>query len=113
MSRCFCGIFRLFCGKRMSGRDYAIGVRPLRGLDAGARMRRHHAAQFPMTLSRDRVETALEAWVEPHLGTDLVSAGALREVSDRVVLEPGFPLGDYRQELAAKVRDLLEAAGTD
>jgi ATP-binding protein involved in chromosome partitioning len=66
-----------------------------------------------MTLSRDRVEAALKAWIEPHLGTDLVTAGALREVSDRVVLEPGFPLGDYRQELAAKVRGLLEAAGTD
>ncbi|HSN17584.1 MAG TPA: iron-sulfur cluster carrier protein ApbC [Gammaproteobacteria bacterium] len=65
------------------------------------------------TLSRERVEAALKAWIEPHLGQDLVSAGALREVTDRVVLEPGFPLGAYRGELAAKVRGLLEAAGTD
>ena len=77
-------------------------------------MRRQHAAQNPMsTLSRDRVEAALKGWIEPHLGTDLVSAGTLREVGDTVVLELGFPLGDYRGELAAKVRGLLEAAGTD
>ncbi|HEY1991235.1 MAG TPA: iron-sulfur cluster carrier protein ApbC [Gammaproteobacteria bacterium] len=65
------------------------------------------------TLSRERVEAALKGWIEPHLGTDLVSAGALREVSDHLLLEPGFPLGAYREELAVKVRSLLEAAGTD
>lgn len=64
------------------------------------------------SLTRERVEAALKPWTEPHLGTDLVSAGALREVArDTVHIEPGFPLGDYRVELAAKVVGLLAAAG--
>jgi len=64
------------------------------------------------TLTHDRVEAALKGWIEPHLGTDLVSAGALRGIeAGRVVLEPGFPLGAYRGELTIKVGELLEAAG--
>jgi ATP-binding protein involved in chromosome partitioning len=76
-------------------------------------MRRHHATQSSMsTLTRDRVEAALKGWTEPHLGMDLASAGALREVSgDTVTLELGFPLGAYRDELAGQVRMLLAAAG--
>ncbi len=63
-------------------------------------------------VSRDRVEAALKSWTEPHLGTDLVTAGALREVADgRVTLEMGFPLGGYRDELARQVQGLLAAAG--
>jgi ATP-binding protein involved in chromosome partitioning len=63
-------------------------------------------------LTRDRVEAALRGWTEPHLGADLVAAGALREVSaDAVTLELGFPLGAYREELAARVRTLLSSAG--
>src|SRR5262245_35073205 len=65
-------------------------------------------------LTRDRVEAALKGWTEPHLGTDLVTAGALRAVEGgRVELELGFPLGAYRGELATKVTGLLEAAGLD
>jgi ATP-binding protein involved in chromosome partitioning len=76
-------------------------------------MRRHHAAQSSMsTLTRDRVEAALRGWTEPHLGTDLVSAGALREVSaDAVTLELGFPLGAYQAQLTAQVRALLVSVG--
>jgi ATP-binding protein involved in chromosome partitioning len=65
------------------------------------------------TLSRDRIEAALRGWIEPHLGLDLVSAGALREVGDAVILELGFPLGAYRGELAIKVGELLKAAGIE
>ncbi|HEX2668133.1 MAG TPA: iron-sulfur cluster carrier protein ApbC [Gammaproteobacteria bacterium] len=66
------------------------------------------------TVTRDRVEAALKGWTEPHLGTDLVSAGALRAVEGgRIELELGFPLGSYRDELAATVRELLSKAGID
>jgi ATP-binding protein involved in chromosome partitioning len=64
------------------------------------------------TLTRDRVEAALKGWIEPHLGVDLVSTGALREVSpDGLTLELGFPLGTYQEQLTAQVRALLKAAG--
>ncbi|HEX7965780.1 MAG TPA: iron-sulfur cluster carrier protein ApbC [Gammaproteobacteria bacterium] len=66
------------------------------------------------TLTRDRVEAALKGWTEPHLGTDLVTAGALRAVEGgRIELELGFPLGAYRDELATKAAELLKAAGLD
>jgi ATP-binding protein involved in chromosome partitioning len=65
-------------------------------------------------VSRDRVEAALKAWTEPHLGTDLVSAGALREVEgDAVTLELGFPLGSYADDLALEVKGILAAAGIE
>ncbi len=31
-------------------------------------------------VSRDRVEAALKTWTEPHLGTDLVTAQAVRDI---------------------------------
>jgi ATP-binding protein involved in chromosome partitioning len=66
------------------------------------------------SITRDRVEAALKAWTEPHLGTDLVSAGALREVSDEAVtLELGFPLGGYADDLALEVKGMLAAAGME
>jgi ATP-binding protein involved in chromosome partitioning len=66
-------------------------------------------------VSRDRVEAALKGWTEPHLGTDLVSAGALREVSAEgaVSLELGFPLGSYADDLALEVKGMLAAAGME
>ena len=61
---------------------------------------------------RDRIEAVLKTWTEPHLGTDLVSAGCLRRVGDGAVeLELGFPLGAYRDELAGAVEAHLAAAG--
>ena len=65
-------------------------------------------------VTRDRVEAALKTWTEPHLGTDLVSAGALRglEVDGGKVsldVDLGFPLGAYREVLAAELRRLLQA----
>ena len=33
-----------------------------------------------MSAARDRVEAALKTWIEPHLGTDLVTAGAVRSL---------------------------------
>ena len=65
-------------------------------------------------VSRDRIEAALKAWTEPHFGLDLVTAGAVRSLevdSGRVSLEVdlGFPLGAYREALAAELRRLLQA----
>jgi len=66
------------------------------------------------SITRDRVEAALKTWTEPHLGTDLVSAGALREVSDDAVsLELGFPLGGYADNLALEVKGMIAAAGME
>src|SRR5579863_1137959 len=65
-------------------------------------------------VSRDRVEAALKAWIEPHLGADLVTAGALREIAeDTVTLELGFPLGAYADDLALEVKGMLAAAGIE
>src|SRR5690242_11504140 len=65
-------------------------------------------------VSRGRVEAALKTWTEPHLGTDLVSAGALREVADgTLTLELGFPLGAYADDLALEVKGQLAAAGME
>src|SRR5262249_11406784 len=101
--------------------DYATAHVPARSQEAGrqrrgARMRRHPHASIPSmtSVTRERIESALKTWVEPHLGTDLVSAGALREVGIdggrvEVTLELGFPLGEYRDELAAEVESVLMA----
>ncbi len=65
-------------------------------------------------VSRDRIEAALKTWTEPHLGTDLVSAGAVRGLEldgGKVSLDVdlGFPLGAYREALAVELRGLLQA----
>src|SRR5215469_6582566 len=66
------------------------------------------------SVSRESIEAALKTRVEPHLGTDLVSAGAVRDIAVEggqvsVTLELGFPLGDYRDELAADLESVLMA----
>ena len=66
------------------------------------------------SVTREHIESILMTWVEPHLGADLISAGALREIGIdsghvSVTLELGFPLGDYRDELAADVESVLMA----
>jgi len=66
-----------------------------------------------MSELRTAVESALASYVEPHLGTDLVSAGCLREVSDaggalRVVLTLGFPVAGLRDALLGEVRARLD-----
>ncbi len=71
-------------------------------------------ATIAMTaVSRDRVEAALKTWTEPHLGTDLVTAGAVRGMQLDggkldLHLDAGFPLGAYRETLAGDVQKLLQ-----
>ena len=64
--------------------------------------------------SREQIETALRGWQEPYLGSDLVSANAVREIGVKngrvsVELELGFPADGYARELAGTLRGLLEA----
>ncbi len=64
--------------------------------------------------SREQIETALRGWQEPYLGSDLVSANAVREIGVHngrvsVELELGFPADGYARELAGTLRGLLEA----
>lgn len=65
-------------------------------------------------LSRDSVEQALAAWTEPYTGTDLVSAKAVKALEIdgarvRLAVELGFPCAGYRDELAAKLREVVAA----
>jgi ATP-binding protein involved in chromosome partitioning len=69
-------------------------------------------------LNRDRIETALAAYIEPHLGKDLVSTKCVRNIGiDQghvtIELELGFPaksiLADLKREVAEAVQTLPEA----
>ncbi|HWP94114.1 MAG TPA: iron-sulfur cluster carrier protein ApbC [Gammaproteobacteria bacterium] len=68
-------------------------------------------------VTRERVEAALQSYVEPYSGRDLVSAGAVRALDvagDRVHLavELGFPAARYRDILAVELgRHLQREAG--
>jgi ATP-binding protein involved in chromosome partitioning len=64
----------------------------------------------------DAVRAALEAYIDPYLGETLGAARAVREVGAapagykaRIVL--GFPVGGYRDELAAGLSAALTGAG--
>ncbi|MGA9852633.1 MAG: iron-sulfur cluster carrier protein ApbC [Gammaproteobacteria bacterium] len=64
-------------------------------------------------VSREQIETALRGWKEPYLGTDLVSANAVRDIrveGGRVTVEAelGFPSGDYPSKLAGTLRELVQ-----
>lgn len=66
-------------------------------------------------VTREAVESALRQWVEPHLGVDLVSAEAVRDIrieGERVAvaLELGFPVERYRSRLAAAVEEAVRTA---
>ena len=63
-------------------------------------------------ISREQIETALASWQEPHLGTDLVSAGCVRDIridgaNVSMTVELGFPAACYVAPLAESVRDEL------
>jgi ATP-binding protein involved in chromosome partitioning len=61
-------------------------------------------------ISREQIESTLTAWQEPHLGTDLLSAGCVRDIridgsKVAVRIELGFPAKGY----AGTLRDSLYA----
>ena len=62
------------------------------------------------------VRNALEAFVDPNLGETLGQAGAIRDLAPqadgyRVRVALGYPVGGYREELAAALQAHLAAAG--
>lgn len=77
----------------------------------------HRFATFSIHLTQ-QAEHALSQWIEPCLGCDLISAGAIRELrSDGTHLhlhlhlhnELGFPAEGYRESLSRAVKALLLA----
>ncbi len=69
-----------------------------------------------MAITREQVESALKAYVDPYMESDLLSAKCVKNIEvdgDRVkvVIELGFPAGGYVDELAAKLKQQIEAAG--
>ncbi|MDX1497869.1 MAG: iron-sulfur cluster carrier protein ApbC [Salinisphaeraceae bacterium] len=65
-------------------------------------------------MSEAAIQAALAEYVEPHLQTDLVSAGAVEQVrfdngQASVVLNFGFPCEEYAKELKARLAERLIA----
>ena len=65
-------------------------------------------------VTKDQIETGLASYVDPYLERDLVSAKCIKDISIdgdsatvKVVL--GFPASGYRDELAAKLKALVES----
>jgi ATP-binding protein involved in chromosome partitioning len=65
-------------------------------------------------VTKDQLETRLSTYVDPYLERDLVSAKCVKDISIdgdsatvKVVL--GFPASGYRDELAAKLKELVES----
>ncbi len=62
--------------------------------------------------AREKIEAALRGYREPYLGTDLFTAGAVRELHVEngrvsVLVELGFPSGGYADELSGALRGLI------
>ena len=61
-----------------------------------------------------QAELALSQWIDPYLGCDLISAGAVRSLDAtdgqlRLAIQLGFPAEGYRQILAEQLRSHLLA----
>ena len=72
------------------------------------------------TVTREAVETALQGWVEPALGQNLVDADAVEAITVdgtavTIALRLGFPVGRYQGELERTLAEHIKAqtgAGT-
>ena len=65
-------------------------------------------------LSREQIETKLKEYIDPFMDKDLIVTKCVRNVmieGDQVVVDVvlGFPAESYRQELAAKLKELVES----
>ena len=65
-------------------------------------------------VTQQQVESKLQEYIDPYLETDLVSAKAVRNImieGDQVVVDVvlGFPVGGYKEELAAKLKEMIES----
>ncbi len=64
--------------------------------------------------SKTEIESVLRGWTEPNLQTDLISAGALKNLgvsgaAVELTLELGFPAARYAEQLEQQLRELLTA----
>jgi len=64
--------------------------------------------------SKDQVEAKLATYVDPYLERDLVSTKSIKDITidgDKVTVKVvlGFPASGYRDELAAKLKELAES----
>ncbi|MBT8447184.1 MAG: iron-sulfur cluster carrier protein ApbC [Gammaproteobacteria bacterium] len=65
-----------------------------------------------MSVTRDAIESQLKTDIDPYLATDLVSAGAIKDIvtegaSVRVTVELGFPVARYAAPLTERLTALL------
>ena len=69
-----------------------------------------------MSVTQEQISAAIAAVIEPYLGIDLVSAGAVKAIevqgnSVRVAIELGFPVARYATELEESLRGPIQALG--
>src|SRR3972149_1335663 len=65
-------------------------------------------------VSRSQVELAIKGFKDPYLDLDLVSANTVRQIAVdngtvTVQVELGYPAAGFRDELAAPLRERIEA----
>jgi ATP-binding protein involved in chromosome partitioning len=65
-------------------------------------------------VTRQQIETKLKEYIDPYLESDLVSTKSVRNImveGDQVVVDVvlGFPAAGYKDELAAKLKALVES----
>jgi ATP-binding protein involved in chromosome partitioning len=65
-------------------------------------------------VSPTMVEDALKAYIDPYMEKDLVSTKSIKDIKvngDKVSVDVqlGFPIGGYKDELAAKLKELAES----
>jgi len=65
-------------------------------------------------ITREQIEEAIKGYIEPHMEKDLVSAKAVKEIEingDKVKVKVvlGYPAKGFQRELAAAVREKIEA----
>lgn len=71
-----------------------------------------------MTLTKENVEEALQGWVDPYLGCDVVSARMVRSIRIEgtrieVHIALGYPPGDFRDVIDNALKERLKAAFPD
>ena len=71
-----------------------------------------------MALTNDEIEAALGKYIEPNMGSDLVSAGCVKNLDIEnhkitIEIELGFPINGYEKALESDVRAALAVLGSD
>ena len=65
-------------------------------------------------VTQQQIETKLKEYIDPYMDKDLVSTKSVRNImieGDQVVVDIvlGFPAGDYKEELAARLKEMVES----